>query len=187
MASRSSLPIGAVYPVCSRASSDQRDDYLIGRIAIGDVGAFDELRTKYLKPVLRHLSKLTITNGSCAIDVEHLAGLTFDKVRKKAASYTPRGKFRNWLYKIARNLLFDEIKRAGREKHRIRRWHTTRHGSAGTRKRNVTSDYRADSGWDAPQLYYTAGGWEPVNINSPVVDVYAWTRGVDITLRWAEP
>lgn len=176
-------PTGAVKePVCSDVAADRRDNYLIGRIAMDDVGAWEELRAKYRKPLLRYLGKVLMTNSCRPVDLEHIAGLAFDKVRRKAASYTPRGKFRNWLYKLARNLLFDELKRARREKHRVRRWHTTRYGSAGPRKRNVTSDDHADSGWSAPQLYHTPGGWEPVDNNSPVVDVYGWTRGVDMTL-----
>ena len=188
MASRSSLPTGAVYPVCSNAACrparrlSHRSHSTGRRWRIGGIG------TKYRKPLLRYPSKLSMTNGCRPIDLEHIAGLALDKVRSKAGSYTPRGKFRNWLYKLARNLLFDELKRARREKHRVRRWHTTRHGSAGTRKRNVTSDYRADSGWNTPQLYHTRGGWQPVDNNSPVVDVYAWNEwgGHDAAL-WAEP
>ena len=184
MSSLSPLTGAVKEPVCSNAAVDRRDDYLMGRLAMDDVGALDELRTKYRKPLLRYLSKLIMTNGCSPIDLEHIAGLAFDKVRSKAASYMPRGRFRNWLYKIACNLLFDELKRAGREKRRIRYWHTTRYGSTGMRKRNFASDDRADSGWNAPQLYHTPGGWEPVNNNSSVVDVYAWMRGVDMTLRF---
>jgi DNA-directed RNA polymerase specialized sigma24 family protein len=169
-------------PVCSGAAGDRRDDYLMGRLAMDDLGALEELRAKYRKPLLRYLGKLIMTNSCRPIDLEHVAGLALDQVRSKAGSYTPRGRFRSWLYKIARNLLFDELKRAGREKRRIRHWHTTRYGSAGTRKRNVTSDDGDDSGWNTPQSYHASSGGEPVNNNSLVFDVNAWTRGVDITL-----
>ena len=82
------------------------DDYLVGRLAMGDKAALGELIARYRKSVIGYFENRTYLT----LDFEHLAGLTFDKVMRYAPSYIAHGRFARWLFAIARNVLLDEIR-----------------------------------------------------------------------------
>ena len=143
-----------------------RDDYLIGRLAIGDRIALGELRARYRRSVISYFRKRTYMR----LDFEQLAGLVFDKVARKAASYQPRGRFTGWLFAIARNVLKDELRRGERQRAREGLWHVTRHGSLGKQK--------PKTGGRSPDDEKSAG-----DMSHEVVSVSFHTRGVDLSVR----
>ena len=141
------------------------DDYLVGRLAMGDKAALGELIARYRKAVIGYFRNRTYLT----LDFEHLAGLVFDKVARKAPSYIAKGRFANWLFAIAKNVLLDEIRRHNRERERNDLWHVSKQGSMGTVAIKA-GDSASDDG-DASE-------------SGEVVDVSFHARGVDMSVRF---
>lgn len=86
------------------------DDSLMLRVKQGDADAFEALVEKYKQPVMNLVYRLL----SDVEEAEDLAQNVFLQVWKTADRYKPSGKFPTWLFKIARNLSLNEIRRRSR-------------------------------------------------------------------------
>jgi len=73
----------------------------------GDTRAFEALLRRHHRGVLNFTYRL-VGRGDIAEELTHEA---FIRVYQGAASYTPRSRFRTWLYTIAKNLSLNELRR----------------------------------------------------------------------------
>ena len=83
------------------------DDQLMIRLQSGDQAAFEELVEKYASPLEGFFTR-NIRDRQLA---EDLTQETLLKVYNQAWDYLPLGRFRGWMYRIARNLMIDNIRR----------------------------------------------------------------------------
>ena len=77
------------------------------RIQSGDAAAFDELVARYEAP----LTGFFMRNTRDAQFSEDLTQETLLRVFNQAWDYLPVGRFRGWMYRIARNLMIDNIRK----------------------------------------------------------------------------
>jgi len=83
------------------------DDTLMVRVQEGDSRAFDELVARYQGPLLGFFYR-NIRDRQLS---EDFAQETLLRVYNQAWDYLPTGRFRGWIYRIAHNLLVDNIRR----------------------------------------------------------------------------
>ena len=83
------------------------DDQLMVRIQEGDREAFAELVERFQGPLFGFF----LRNTRDAHASEDLAQETLLRVHSQAWDYLPQGKFRGWMFRIARNLLIDSVRR----------------------------------------------------------------------------
>jgi len=83
------------------------DDALVLRVQDGDNGAFEILVNRYRSALVGFFIKNTRDRELA----EDLAQETLLRVYKQAWNYLPRGRFRAWMYRIARNLIIDSFRR----------------------------------------------------------------------------
>jgi RNA polymerase sigma-70 factor (ECF subfamily) len=88
------------------------DDDLMRMVRDGDADAFDALFDRYRGPVYNFARMML----SAADGAEDVLQETFLAVARTARRYEPRGRFRAWLMRIARNLCLNRI-----EGERVRR------------------------------------------------------------------
>jgi RNA polymerase sigma-70 factor (ECF subfamily) len=94
----------------SGAQGSPSDAVLLGRIAAGDIDAFQAFYGRYAGRVLAYARQLS-RQGDAAEDVTQEV---FVAVWRRAASYRPeRGDVTGWLYTITRNKLVDLWRRTG--------------------------------------------------------------------------
>ena len=94
----------------SGAQGSPGDAVLLGRIAAGDIDAFQAFYGRYAGRVLAYARQLS-RQGDAAEDVTQEV---FVAVWRRAASYRPeRGDVTGWLYTITRNKLVDLWRRTG--------------------------------------------------------------------------
>ncbi len=86
-------------------------DRLMVRMQQGDVAAFESLVVAFERP----LQRFFIANTNDVHLAEDLAQETLLRVFNKAWNYIPCGRFRGWLFRIARNLLVDSIRNMSRD------------------------------------------------------------------------
>jgi RNA polymerase sigma-70 factor (ECF subfamily) len=84
------------------------DEELMTRYQRGDVGAFATLLERHRAPVYRFVRR---TVGDEAGVAEDLTQETFIKVVRAAGEFERRSRFTTWLYRIARNLCLDALRR----------------------------------------------------------------------------
>ena len=87
------------------------DDRLMIRLQEGDRAAFDDL-------VSRHQGDLYgffVKNTRDPALAEDLTQETLLKIYGLAWDYLPLGRFRGWMFRIARNLLIDTVRRRGHD------------------------------------------------------------------------
>lgn len=84
------------------------DDELVLKCRRGDTQAFDKLYAHYNKPLFNFIYKM-VNDYELA---EDLLQDTF--LRTLVKHYQPRGKFSNWLYRVAANLCLNELKKGRR-------------------------------------------------------------------------
>ncbi|MAT13661.1 MAG: RNA polymerase subunit sigma-70 [Planctomyces sp.] len=87
------------------------DDDLMLRVQSGEIDAYEELVEKY-QPQLIGFFYRNIRDSQMA---EDLSQDTMLRIYDQAWDYLPRGKFRGWMYRIARNLMIDSIRRQSRD------------------------------------------------------------------------
>src|SRR5436853_7025330 len=96
-----------------RSDEDADDVRLMRLVGQGDAVAFEELVEKHQTLVAGTVARML---GSSS-DVEDIAQQVFIRVWKSARRFVPRAKFTTWLLKIARNLVFNEMRRTKRRAH----------------------------------------------------------------------
>ena len=96
-----------------RSEEDADDLRLMRLVGRGDTTAFEELIEKHQALVAGTVARMLGSNS----DVEDIAQQVFIRVWKSARRYVPRAKFTTWLLKIARNLVFNEMRRTKRRAH----------------------------------------------------------------------
>jgi RNA polymerase sigma-70 factor, ECF subfamily len=96
-----------------RSEEDADDVRLMRLVGRGDTTAFEELVEKHQTLVAGTVARMLGSNS----DVEDIAQQVFIRVWKSARRYVPRAKFTTWLLKIARNLVFNELRRTKRHAH----------------------------------------------------------------------
>ena len=96
----------------TRAPASERpgvsDGELIGRVAAGDIAAFEQLYARFARPILGLAQRLLGDPGRA----EDAAQETFASVWRSAKSYRPdRGTGSAWLYTVARNSIIDRSRK----------------------------------------------------------------------------
>jgi RNA polymerase sigma-70 factor, ECF subfamily len=99
------IVFGVFQPPATNSMTD--DDRLMIRLQEGDNTAFDELVDLYQSPLIGFF----IRNTRDVQLSEDLAQDTLIKLYQQSWDYLPVGRFRGWLFRIARNLLIDDIRR----------------------------------------------------------------------------
>lgn len=97
----------------ARSDDDAEDVRLMQLVAAGDTTAFERLVERHQALVAGTVARMLGSNS----DVEDIAQQVFIRVWKSAARYVAKAKFTTWLLKIARNLVFNEMRRAKRHPH----------------------------------------------------------------------
>lgn len=83
------------------------DDLLMIRLQEGDSAAFEILVEKHQPPLIGFFFKNTRDRQLS----EDLSQETMLKVYRMSWDYLPTGKFRGWMYRMARNLMIDDYRR----------------------------------------------------------------------------
>jgi len=82
----------------------------MARVKLGDEDALRELIEAHQHRIIGTVAKMLGDSG----DAEDVAQQVFIRVWKSAARYEPTAKFTTWLFKITRNLVFNELRRRKR-------------------------------------------------------------------------
>ena len=90
--------------------STVRDFVWMERVKQGDTEAFRELIEAHQQKVIGTVTKML---GDTS-DGEDIAQQVFVRIWKSAPRYEPTAKFTTWLFKITRNLVFNELRRRKR-------------------------------------------------------------------------
>lgn len=92
-------------------SETEREDIRLMELTRGgDMGAFEKLVEKHQALIAGTIARMLGGNS----EVEDIAQQVFVRVWKSAGRYVPQAKFTTWLLKIARNLVFNELRRKKR-------------------------------------------------------------------------
>lgn len=83
------------------------DDSLMIRVQSGDTSAFEEIVARYQQQLIGYFYRNTRDAGLS----EDLTQETLLKVYDRCWDYLPLGRFRGWMYRIARNLMIDNLRR----------------------------------------------------------------------------
>jgi RNA polymerase sigma-70 factor, ECF subfamily len=86
---------------------DDDDDRLMLRLQDGDSAAFDELVERHQRSLWGFFFRSTRDSQLA----EDLTQETLLKVYNQFWDYLPSGRFRGWMFRIARNLLIDDVRR----------------------------------------------------------------------------
>jgi RNA polymerase sigma-70 factor (ECF subfamily) len=98
-------------PSRSKGSADDSDDIrLMQLVCAGDTAAFEKLVDRHQRVVFGTVARMLGDNS----DAQDIAQEVFVRVWKSAKRYVPTAKFTTWLLKIARNLVFNELRRRSR-------------------------------------------------------------------------
>ena len=102
-----SLALSVLNPSMSSSATPEPEVEWMVRIRGGDMEAFRCLVEAHQARVVGTISKML---GSDA-EAEDLAQQVFIRVWKSAPRYRPTAKFTTWLFRITRNLVFNELRR----------------------------------------------------------------------------
>jgi RNA polymerase sigma-70 factor (ECF subfamily) len=97
----------------ARSGDDAEDIRLMRLVAGGDTAAFEALIERHQALVAGTVARMLGSNS----DVEDITQQVFIRVWRSAGRYVARAKFTTWLLKIARNLVFNEMRRTKRHPH----------------------------------------------------------------------
>lgn len=93
----------------SLSAADQ-DVFWMQQVSQGDMEAFRSLIEAHQARVIGTVAKML----GDEVDSEDIAQQVFIRVWKSAGRYQPTAKFTTWLFKITRNLVFNELRRRKR-------------------------------------------------------------------------
>lgn len=96
-------------PATPADASDAEDVRLMLRAARDDMDAFARLVEKHRKPLLNFFARCGVER-----DVEDLAQLAFLKLHRVRHGYRPTAKFTTFLYLLAKQVMLDGLRAAGR-------------------------------------------------------------------------
>lgn len=82
----------------------------MARVKQGDAAAFEELIEAHQHRVIGTVAKML----GDETDAEDIAQQVFVRIWRSAPRYQPTAKFTTWLFKITRNLVFNELRRRKR-------------------------------------------------------------------------
>lgn len=101
----------------SSSSSDERalQHEWVRRVAEGDSGAYRALCERYMEPLHRFAQRLL----SSPSEAEDVVQETFLRVWQHAPRYQPTATVSTWIYRIARNLCLDRLRRRRETDERI--------------------------------------------------------------------
>jgi RNA polymerase sigma-70 factor, ECF subfamily len=102
-----SFALRVVNPSTTEVEPPEPEIAWMARIRDGDVEAFRKLVETHQSRVIGTISKML---GSDA-EAEDLAQQVFIRIWKSAGRYQPTAKFTTWLFRITRNLVFNELRR----------------------------------------------------------------------------
>lgn len=91
-------------------TDDESDSDLLARAREGDALAFSQLLKEYLDGLYAFLARSTGDQD----EADDLLQLTVIRVWRGLASYEERGRFRSWLFTVARSVMIDEERRKAR-------------------------------------------------------------------------
>ncbi len=94
-------------PLMSSPAAVEPEIEWMSRIRGGDMEAFRLLVETHQSRVIGTISKMLGSDG----EAEDLAQQVFIRVWKSAPRYKPTAKFTTWLFRITRNLVFNELRR----------------------------------------------------------------------------
>ena len=103
------MSIGCLHVRSSRVMSNEynEDDQRMIRLQEGDPDAFDDIVEAWQSPLYGFFLK----NTRDVQQAEDLVQETMLRLYRKAWDYVPTGRFRGWLFRVARNLLIDSVRR----------------------------------------------------------------------------
>ena len=90
-----------------KAKEYNEDDQRMIRLQEGDQNAFDEIVAVWQSPLYGFFFR----NTRDAQQAEDLVQDTLLRLYRKAWDYVPTGRFKGWLFRVARNLLIDNVRR----------------------------------------------------------------------------
>ncbi len=93
--------------------TQETDEALVARYQRGDVAAFEVLLDRHRPGVFRFLARFTGDEARA----EDLAQECWMRFLDAAPRWSPEGRFKTWLYAVARNLATDEARRAAHRSH----------------------------------------------------------------------
>jgi len=91
------------------------DEYLVNEVSKGNVEAFNALYNKYSGQIYNYIYRLI--GEVCT--VEDIFQDTFVRVIQNIDRYNPVFKFSTWIYTIASNLCFNELKKMKKNKNHV--------------------------------------------------------------------
>jgi RNA polymerase sigma-70 factor, ECF subfamily len=97
-------------PAVSAPGAAEQDLVWMERVKAGDTDALRELIEAHQQRIVATVTKML--GDDC--DAEDVAQQVFIRVWKSAPRYEATAKFTTWLYKITRNLVFNELRRRQR-------------------------------------------------------------------------
>lgn len=96
----------------SAQSAAEQDLAWMTRVKTGDMAAFEQLIEAHKTRVIGTVAKML----GDELDAEDIAQQVFIRVWNSAHRYEPTAKFTTWLFKITRNLVFNELRRRRRRR-----------------------------------------------------------------------
>ena len=97
-------------PPSAEPDAAAQDLAWMARVKLGDTEALRELIEAHQNRIIGTVTKMLGDDS----DAEDIAQQVFIRVWKSAARYEPTAKFTTWLFKITRNLVFNELRRRKR-------------------------------------------------------------------------
>ncbi len=84
----------------------QQDYAAVARLQAGDDDAFEEIMSRYKKPVLNFIYRMI----DDPVEAEDIAQIVFVRIYQRIGSFKPRGKFSSWVFDIAHNAAIDHLR-----------------------------------------------------------------------------
>ena len=103
------------------------DEQLLGRYARGELEAMEVLLARYKRPLFHFVLRLVRERGKA----EDLLQESFLRMVEHAASFHGSSSVKTWLFRIARNLCIDELRRQKHRRHASLDAPSAAHGAEG--------------------------------------------------------